>query len=73
MFTPTHKVKRGVPLYSDATTKRKQTGRINKDTPVRIEERGELLVNNHPVEWVRISSADGHSGWLPASELVEGR
>jgi hypothetical protein len=68
-FTPTHKLKRGVPVYSDATPSRKAIGRINKDTPVRIEERTTVNVNNRSTEWVRVGVANGPGGWIPFAEL----
>ncbi len=72
-FEPTHKLRRTVPVYSDATANRKQVGRLTKDTQVLIEERGELVVSNRPVAWVKVTTKAGPGGWLPASELVEGR
>jgi hypothetical protein len=70
-FAATHALKRGVPIYDEATAKRKSIGRLNKDTPVRIEERVEFTMNNKPVEWVKVVTRTGTGGWLQASELTE--
>ncbi len=70
-FVATHTLKRGVPIYNQATANRKSIGRLNKDTPVRIEERTEFKMNNKPVEWVKIVTRTGNGGWLRASELTE--
>ena len=70
-FVATHTLKRGVPVYDEASAKRKSTGRLNKDTPVRIESQTEVSVNNKPVEWVKVISKSGAGGWLQASELIE--
>jgi hypothetical protein len=67
-FIPTHKLKRGVPLYNDASANRRPIGRINKDTEVRIEDRATVTVNKRAVEWVRVN-ANGAGGWVPMSEL----
>ena len=72
-FVATHMLKRGVPVYDEATAKRKSTGRLNKDTPVRIEEHTEFTVSNKPVEWVKVVTRSGTGGWLQASELTEAK
>lgn len=70
-FAATHVLKRGVPVYDEATAKRKSVGRLNKDTPVRVEERTEFRMNNRAVEWVKVVTRTGAGGWLQASELAE--
>ncbi|MEP7085405.1 MAG: hypothetical protein ABI854_11750, partial [Betaproteobacteria bacterium] len=70
-FTATHTLKRGVPVYDEATARRKSTCRLIKDTPVRIESHAELSVNNRQVEWVKVVTGAGAGGWLQASELTE--
>ncbi|MEO8136397.1 MAG: hypothetical protein ABI831_20775 [Betaproteobacteria bacterium] len=72
-FIPTHRLKRTISVYNAATVRRKTVGRLNKDTPVIIEEHAELATNNRSVDWVRVSTKAGPGGWLPASELVEGK
>jgi hypothetical protein len=59
-------------LRSDeATAKRKSVGRLNKNTPVRVEERTEFKINNRTVEWVKVVTRTGAGGWLQGSELAE--
>ena len=70
-FAATHVLKRGVPVYDEATVKRKSVGRLNKNTPVRVEERTEFRINNRAVEWVKVVTRTGAGGWLQASELAE--
>lgn len=72
-FVATHMLKRGVPIYDEATAKRKSTGRLNKDTPVRIEEHTEFTMNNKSAEWVKVVTRSGTGGWLQASELTEAK
>jgi len=71
-FTPTHKLKRGVPLYSDASPQRKQVGRVAKDTPVQVAEHAQGGATR-TADWVRIVTSSGTGGWLPAAELVEAK
>ena len=70
-FVATHTLKRGVPVYDEASAKHKSTGRLNKETPVRIEAQTEITVNNKPAEWVKVVTKSGAGGWLQASELIE--
>ncbi len=70
-FAATHVLKRGVPVYDEATAKRKSVGRLNKNTPVRVEERTEFKINNRTVEWVKVVTRTGAGGWLQGSELAE--
>jgi hypothetical protein len=64
-------VKRAVALAAIASTSPKVVGRIAKDTPVRVEERGDLTVDRRAVPWALVTTADGLRGWLPAVDLEQ--
>lgn len=70
-FAATHAVKRGVPIYDEASARRKSVGRLTKDTPVRVEERTQLKTGTRTVEWVKVVSRTGTAGWLQAIELTD--
>ena len=69
-FEGTHSVRRGVPIYDQPNLPRKSVGRLNRGVPVRVEERTEVSTNGRGVEWMRIATEDGKSGWVPANEIA---
>lgn len=62
--------KRTATLFSDATPARKKVATLKKGTTVRIEDRAQATTtNNKQVEWVKVITDDGTTGWLPANQL----
>ena len=70
-FEPSHTARRSVPLYDHANAPRKSVARVNRGQHVSVDERMDVQTNNRPVQWVRVVTDDGKSGWMPASELAE--
>ena len=72
-FEVTHSARRGVPLYDQANVPRKSIARISRGEGIHVEERLEVQTNNRPVQWIKVVTEDGKSGWLPASEVAESK